>query len=158
MPKKKYIVDLTQAEKEELLEYINKGESSARKIKRANILLLADRGKTDKQIVESLATSMPTVQRIRQRFVEGNLEYALNEKGRSGRPKKFDDKQEAYLVALACSTAPQGYKCWTMQLLAKRLMEMEVIEQISDETVRLRLKKQSQTLATKPMVYFQRNF
>jgi transposase len=141
MPKKKYIVELNQAEKEELLEYINQGESSARKIKRANILLLADKDKTDKQIVESLSTSMPTVQRIRQRFVEGNLEYALNEKRRSGRPLEFDDKQEAYLVALACSTAPQGRKCWTMQLLADRLLEMEVVDKISDETVRLRLKK-----------------
>jgi hypothetical protein len=73
--------------------------------------------------------------------VEGNLEYALNEKRRSGRPLEFDDKQEAYLVALACSTAPQGRKCWTMQLLADRLLEMEVVDKISDETVRLRLKK-----------------
>jgi len=141
MPKKKYIVELNQAEKEKLLDYINQGERPARKIKRANILLLADSGKPDRQIVDSLSSSMATVQRIRQRFVEGNLEYALNEKRRSGRPVEFDEKQEAYLVALACSTAPPGHKCWTMQLLANRLLEMEVVDKISDETVRLRLKK-----------------
>jgi len=146
MPKKKYIVELTQGEREERLEDINQGQNSARKIKRANILLLANNGKTDHQIVESLSTSIATVQRTRQRFVEGNLEYALNEKRRSGRPREFDDKQEAYLVALACSTAPEGRKCWTMQLLAERLMEMEVIDQVSDETVRLRLKKTKSNL------------
>lgn len=141
MPKKKYVVELTTAEKEELLDQINQGQNSARKIKRANILLLADQGKTDQQIVKNLSTSMATVQRTRQRFVEGNLQYALNEKRRSGRPREFDEKQEAYLVALACSNAPEGRKCWTMQLLAERLMEMDVVDQISNETVRLRLKK-----------------
>jgi len=141
MPKKKYIVELSQAEQEELLEYVNKGETAARKIKRANILLLADASKSDTQIVEILHTSMATVQRTRQRFVEGNLEFALNEKQRSGRPVEFDDRQEAYLLALACSHPPAGHKCWTMQLLANRLMEMEVVEKISDEMVRLRLKK-----------------
>ena len=141
MPKKKYIVELTQAEKEELLEYINKGKTAARKIKRTNILLLANEGHTDVQIVDTLQASMATVQRIRQRFVEGNLAFALNEKHRSGRPVEFDGNQEAYLVSLACSHPPQGRKCWTMQLLANRLIEMEVIEKVSDETVRLRLKK-----------------
>lgn len=141
MPKKKYIVELTEAEKERLLEQINHGKGSARTIKRANILLLADQGKSDPEIVASLSTSLATVERTRQRFVEGNLSYALSEKRRSGRPKTFDEKQEAYLVALACSQAPEGRKCWTMQLLANRLLELAVTDEISAETVRLRLKK-----------------
>ena len=141
MPKEKYIVELNEAEKNELLEHINTGETSARKIKRANILLLADIGKTDSEIVNSLHTSLATVHRTRQRFVEGNLEFVLNEKRRSGRPLEFDEKQEAYVVALACSQPPEGQSKWTMQLLANRLIEMNVVDKISDETVRLRLKK-----------------
>jgi len=73
--------------------------------------------------------------------VEGNLEYALNEKRRSGAPRKFDGKQEAYLVALACSPPPAGRVRGTLQLLAAKLVEWKVVDAISDETVRLRLKK-----------------
>jgi hypothetical protein len=73
--------------------------------------------------------------------VEGNLEFALNEKRRSGRPLEFNEKQEAYLVALACSQPPEGQCHWTMQLLADRLIQLQVVDKISDETVRLRLKK-----------------
>ncbi len=138
---KKYIVDLTDEEREELIELLNKGEASARKLKRVNILLLADVGKTDANIVEALHTSQATVQRIRQRFVEGNLGKALNDDPRSGRPIEFTGEQEAHLVALACSKPPAGRKCWTMQLLADKLIERQVVETVSDETVRLRLKK-----------------
>jgi transposase len=141
MPKEKYIVELNEAEKNELLEHINRGQTAARQIKRANILLLADKGKTDPEIVKSLHTSLATVHRTRQRFVEGNLEFALNEKRRSGRPLEFNEKQEAYLVALACSQPPEGQCNWTMQLLANRLIELQVVDKVSDETVRLRLKK-----------------
>jgi len=138
---KKYIVDLTDEEREELLDRLNKGETSARKLKRVNILLLADVGQTDATIAETLHTSQATVQRIRQRFVEGNLAKALNDDPRSGRPIEFSGEEEAHLVALACSKPPPGRKCWTMQLLADKLIERRVVETISDETVRLRLKK-----------------
>ena len=138
---KKYIVDLSQEEKEELIELTAKGEISARKLKRCHMLLLANEDKTDSAIAETLHSSVATVQRIRRRFVEGNLERGLNDNPRSGRPVEFTGKQEAHLVALACSNPPPGRKCWTMQMLADRLIERKVVETVSDETVRLRLKK-----------------
>jgi len=136
-----YHVDLTEEEREQVLKLIRTGKSSARKVNRARILLLAEEGKLDREIQEALHTSRSTVERTRKRFVEGNLEYALNEKRRSGAPRKFDGKQEAYLVALACSPPPAGRVRWTLQLLAAKLVEWKVVDAISDETVRLRLKK-----------------
>ena len=136
-----YHVDLTEEERESLLQLIRTGKPSARKVTRARILLLADEGKLDREIQEALHTGLSTIERTRKRFVEGNLEYALNEKKRSGAPRKFDGKQEAYLVALACSPPPSGRVRWTLQLLSDKLVELGVVEKISDETVRLRLKK-----------------
>lgn len=139
--KKVYVVDLTKEEKAELLELVGKGEARARKMNRAHILLLADEGRTDKDIAEALHTSPSTVERTRRRFVEGGLEHALNESPRPGGRRKLDGHQEAYLVALACSDPPEGKKRWSMQLLADRLVELEIVEEISDETVRRMLKK-----------------
>ena len=136
-----YHVDLTEEERESLLQFIRTGKPSARKVNRARILLLADEGKLDREIQEALHTGLSTIERTRKRFVEGNLEYALNEKKRSGAPRKFDGKQEAYLVALACSPPPSGRVRWTLRLLSDKLVELGVVEKISDETVRLRLKK-----------------
>ena len=73
---------------------------------------------------------------IRRRFVEGNLEHALNEDPRPGAKRKLDDKQEAFLIATACSTPPEGRKEWTMQLLANRMVEIKQVDTLSDETVR----------------------
>jgi transposase len=139
--KKVYVVDLTKEEKAELLELVGKGETRARKMNRAHILLLANEGRTDKDIAEALHTSPSTVERTRRRFVEGGLERALNESPRPGGKRKLTGKQEAYLVALACSDPPEGKKRWTMQLLADRFVEMGVVEGISDETVRRTLKR-----------------
>jgi transposase len=139
--KKVYVVDLTKEEKAELLELVGKGEARARKMNRAHILLLANEGRTDKDIAEALHTSPSTVERTRRRFVEGGLERALNESPRPGGKRKLTGKQEAYLVALACSDPPEGKKRWSMQLLADRLVELEIVEEISDETVRRTLKK-----------------
>jgi transposase len=136
-----YHVNLTNEERESLLKLIRSGKPSARKVNRARILLLADEGKTDQNIQEALHTSRSTIERTRKRFVEGNLEYALSEKKRSGAPRKFDGKQEAYLVALACSKPPAGRARWTLQLLSDKLVELGIVDEISDETVRLRLKK-----------------
>jgi transposase len=83
------------------------------------------------------------VERIRQRFVEDGLEAALSERPRPGGQRKLAGTQEAFLIALACSTPPEGRTCWTMQLLADRLVELQVVEAISDETVRRTLKKTS---------------
>lgn len=136
-----YVVDLTEEERTFLLNLIKSGEHSARKINRARILLLADEDKRDREIAEALHTSVSTVQRTRQRFVEGNLERALNEDPRPGGQKKLDGKGEAVLLALSRSEPPAGRKKWTMQLLADRLVELKIVDSISDETVRRELKK-----------------
>ena len=138
---KTYIVDLTQAEKQRLLELTNKGQSGARKIKRANILLLADTGKTDKEIANVLHTSIRTVERIRQKFVAGNLDFALGEQSRSGRIPKLNDKVEAILMTVAQSVPPEGRRRWTLKLLTDRLVTLTELDNISCESVRLVLKK-----------------
>jgi transposase len=141
MPKKLYIVDLAEDERQQLLELIRKGRVSARKLNRAHILLQADDGATDKAIAAALHIAYTTVGRIRKRFVEGNLERALNEDPRPGKVPILDDKQEAFLIALACSAPPEGRKHWTMQLLANQLIRLGRVDTISDETVRRTLKK-----------------
>jgi transposase len=143
-----YHVDLTEDERAYLLQFIKIGERSARKINRARILLLAAEGKKDEAIADSLHTSVPTVQRTRKRFVEeGGLE-ALNERPRPGGRirKKLDEKGIAILETLARSEPPAGQKNWTMQLLADRLVELKVVDRISDETVRKELKKSGSSL------------
>lgn len=139
--KKLYVVDLGEEEKEQLEELTNKGQSAARKIKRAHILLLANEGLKDKEIARALNAAVTTVERIRKRFVEEGLEAAISERPRPGAKRSLDGHQEAHLVALACSDPPQGRECWTMQLLADRLVQVGVIEEISDETVRRTLKR-----------------
>jgi len=141
MPKKKYIVDLTETERAQLLGLIKKGKLSARKVTRAHILLQASDGVIDDLIAASLHVGRTTVERTRRRFVEGNLERALNEDPRPGGKRKLDEKQEAFLIATACSTPPHGRKEWTMQLLAEELVRLQQVESISDETVRRVLKK-----------------
>jgi len=141
MPKKIYIVDLTEDERGELLDLIKKGKPSARKVARSHILLQADEGATDKVIAVSLHVGRATVERTRKRFVEGNLERALNEDPRPGRMPKLNDKQEAFLIATACSTPPEGRKEWTMQLLADAMVRLKQVDTLSDETVRRALKK-----------------
>jgi hypothetical protein len=138
---KKYIVDLSEAEKTELIKLTQKGRPGARKIKRANILLLANVGKPDLEIAELLHTSWLTVLRTRHRFVEGNLDFALNELPRAGRLPKIDDKMETILTTLAQSQPPDGRVRWTLQLLADRLIALTHLESLSYEAVRLVLKK-----------------
>lgn len=148
MPKKIYIVDLTEEERTSLLDLIKSGEHSARKLNRARILLLANEGETDEKIAQVLHTSVPTVQRTRQRLVERNLERALNERPRLGSLllKKLNEKGEAVLETLARSEPPEGRKRWTLQLLADRLVILKVVGSISRETVRLELKKRGLSL------------
>ncbi|KCZ73167.1 hypothetical protein ANME2D_00227 [Candidatus Methanoperedens nitroreducens] len=141
MPKKIYTVNLTEDERTYLLSLFKGGKHPARRLNRARILLLADKGKTDEAIEEALYIGFSTVGRIRKKFVEGGLEYALNELPRPGGERKLKGKQEAFLIALACSNPPEGRKTWTMQLLADKLVELGTIDSISDETVRRVLKK-----------------
>lgn len=141
MPKKIYNVNLTEDERTYLLNLFKGGKHPARKLNRARILLLADEGKNDEAIEEVLHISFSTVKRTRKKFAEGGLEHALNELPRPGGERKLEGKQEAFLVALACSNPPEGRKTWTMQLLADRLVELGTVDSISDETVRRVLKK-----------------
>ncbi len=103
--------------------------------------MLADEGAKDEAIADSLHVSLATVWRTRQRFVRESLDKALAERPRPGAKRILDGKQEAFLVALACTDSPDGQEHWTMQLLADRLVQLEVVEAISDETVRRVLKK-----------------
>jgi transposase len=132
------------------LSLIATGKAAALKRAHARILLKADAGAggpawVDTRIAEALEVSVPTVERVRQRFVEQGLEAALGRKRqeRPSRERKLDGRAEARLIALACSAPPEGRAEWTMQLLADRLVELRVVESICDETVRRALKKTS---------------
>jgi transposase len=140
---KKYLVNLTEEERATLLTLTKRGTVAARKLTRAHILLHADGQATDGDIAQALHIGTATVERTRTRFVEEGLEAALDERPRPGGQRKLGGKQEALLVALACSTPPDERKCWTMQLLADKLVELKQVESISDETVRRTLKKTS---------------
>ena len=140
---KKYIVKLTPKERKTLLAIVGKGKNKASMIQRAHILLKSDEGKTDETIAELLYISDDTVARTRQRFCENGLDTALNDLAHPGSEGKLDDGQEAYLVALACSDAPEGRQRWTLELLTRQLVDDGIVEKISTETVRLVLKKQT---------------
>lgn len=139
MPKKQHVVVLTEKERQELAQIVKRGQHPARMIRRAQALLWSEQGKTDEEIADLQAVTPLTVAKTRQRWME---KKSLQDKPRPGRERKLDGKQEAFLVALACSDAPGERENWTMQLLADRLVELNIIEEpISDETVRRRLKK-----------------
>jgi transposase len=141
MPAKKYIVTLSPEEREELLKLTKAGEVSARKMKRAQILLKSDEGWKDREIIGALNTSGSTVERIRKRYVEGGLEKALNDDPRPGAKRKLEGRGEAYLLALTCSEAPDDHDHWALRLLADKLVEVGAVKSISHETVRQALKK-----------------
>jgi transposase len=145
---KKYKVTLTAEERQQLHELISAGKASAKKLTHARILLKADAAPggpawSDSRIAEAAEVNVATVERVRQRFVEQGLEAALVRKkqDRPSRERKLDGAAEARLVALACARPPDGRACWTMQLLADKLVELEVVDAVSDETVRRTLKK-----------------
>jgi transposase len=141
MPAIKYVIDLTDVEREQLKEVTRRGSSPARKLKRAMILLKADEGSDDEQVARMLDVGIATVGRIRKRFVEEGLEAAISERPRSGRPTEIGGKQQAHIIALACSQPPDGHARWSMRLLAQRAVELEIVESISHERVRTLLKK-----------------
>lgn len=143
----KYIVKLTEEEREFLKNLINTGRVSARKLVHARILLAADineenPGKTDEEIAKILHISSRNVQRIRQRFVEEGIESALERKKHCcTKPRKLDGNQEAILIAKCCGEPPEGRSRWTLRLLADSLIQEEVVSSIAPETVRQVLKK-----------------
>jgi transposase len=147
---KRYIVTLTAEERQGLHGLIAAGKAAAKKLVHARILLKADAAEggpawPDHRIAEAIEVSVATIERVRQRFVEQGLEAALTRKAqdRPSRAPTLDGRAEARLIALACSAPPDGRKSWTMQLLADRLVELEVVPVVSDETVRRVLKKTS---------------
>lgn len=140
-PLKKYLVQLTEDERSQLVALTRKGKASARRLKRALVLLAASAGDKDEDIASKVQVGVRSIERMRQRFVEEGLEAALSERPRPGKARLLDGKQEALLIAITCSTPPPGRAQWTMKLLADRLVELEEVETISDETVRRVLKR-----------------
>ncbi len=138
---KKHVVNLTPKERATLLAIVSKGRRKASEIRRAHTLLKSAEGKTDREIMEMLYIGEETVRRTRRRFYEKGLEAALEDKPRPGRDGKLEEKQEAYLIALACTDPPPGQARWTLELLVQRLVADGIVVSIAPETVRLALKK-----------------
>jgi transposase len=137
----KYKVVLTELEQEELNQMTNKGKHSVRSLKRAHILLMSHKGIPAAEISEQFSIDEATVYRTRRYFVEYGLEEALHDAPRSGQPRKLDANQEALLVAIACTDAPEGRSRWTLSLLGEQLLALTDLDDISPETIRQRLKE-----------------
>jgi transposase len=135
----RYRVELSQAERDELKALLSGGRHAVRKVKRAQILLAADAGASDEEIATSLGVGGSTVYRTKRRFVLGNLELALREEPRPGAERKLSGKEEALLVATACSSPPEGRARWTLDLLAGAMVRLTEHDSISRDTVRRRL-------------------
>jgi transposase len=146
MTAKKYRVRLTKRQRKKLKKLSHSGVISARKLNRAQVLLLSDEGrptgrKTDQQIAEILEISKATVVRLRRQFVQEGFEASLNEKARSGRPDQLSGLDKVAVTALACTKPPVGYANWSLRLLADKLVELELVDTISHTSVKDVLKK-----------------
>lgn len=144
--RKKYIVRLTDQERDQLREVVRKLKGTSQKVKRAQILLKADASGPawkDREIADAFDCRVQTVESLRQRLVERGFDEALNGRPRkhSPTPKVLDGKQEAQVIALRLSEPPQGDNNWTLRLLARKVVELEIVESISRETIRRTLKK-----------------
>lgn len=143
---KLYRIELTSEQRKSLRKIVRIGRNKAKVITHAHILLKSDEGKTDKEIADLLYIGEETVRRVRQRYCHDGLELALHGKPYPKGEPSLTDKQEAYLVALACSDPPEGRSRWTVELLTERMMSDQVVESISREKVRLTLKKTNSSL------------
>lgn len=141
MPRAKYLVRLTAEEREQVTQIVRRGVAPARQTTRARVLRKADEGWEDGAIAEALEIGVSTVWRTRKRYVEEGLDSALRERPRPGPRPKLDGKQEAHLIAVACSRAPDGHARWTLRLLADKVVELGFTEEYSYEAVRRVLKK-----------------
>lgn len=139
-------VKLSPSEIEFLRTFKSSGRRSQREYDRASILLLLDKGKRDAEIVDFLEVERTTVWRTRKRYLEEGLEKSLQEKERSGQPKKYGVKQEAEIIALACSDPPEGRARWSLELLTDKLSYQKGLKNINRETIRLILKKTNVSL------------
>ena len=143
---KKYTVDLESAERSQLEDIVKRLKGSSQKVKRANILLKSNASGpcwTDAKIAEALDCRTKTVENVRKRFVEEGFEIALNGKKREKPPtsKLLDGEQEAKIIALRLGKPPKGYGKWTLRLLARKVVELEIVDTVSYQTVRRTLKK-----------------
>ena len=148
---KKYIVRLTAEERKELEILVKKGKTQAYRMKHANILLAVDTdgpNLSDEDSAQIFGCHQNTVRNVRQRFVEQGIEVALERKKRDKPPRelKIDGEKEAQLIAIACSEPPAGRAKWTLKMLAERLVELDIVDTISDQTVRRTLKKMNLSL------------
>ena len=148
---KKYIVRLKDQERKELENIARKGKTQAYRIKHANILLAVDAdgpNLSDEDSAQIFVCHQNTVRNVRQRFVEQGIEVALERKKRDKPPREFkiDGEKEAQLIAIACSEPPAGRAKWTLKMLADKLVELDIVDTISDQTVRRTLKKTNLSL------------
>jgi transposase len=155
MPRKKYLINLNEEERETLQTLTRKGKAKARQFKRAMILLKAYEGLSDPETMAALNVSRPCVERIRKRFVADGMERALNEDPRPGQKRRLDGRAEATLLAIACTEAPEGYGHWSLRLLAGKLVQLGVVNIVSYETVRQTLKKRTESLAARDVVHLE---
>jgi transposase len=146
MMPKKYIVELTPEERKKLIAVVSKGRNKALVIRRAHILLKSDEGKTDAEIAQMFYIDPDTVHRVRKSYSQLGLADTLTGKAYPEQEPLLDEKQEAYLIALACTEPPRGFARWTLVMLAKQLVKDDVVESISAESVRLVLKKTNLSL------------
>lgn len=145
---KNHCVKLTEQQHQYLQKIVETGKDKARKITRCRILLLADeaKGKTDGEISDALNVCLATIFNTRRKYHHDGLEGAINERPRSGQPIKFKGKDRAKITALACSKPPEGHSKWSLRLLSDRVIELDIVEDISHESVRSILKKTNSSL------------
>ena len=141
MANEKHEVQLKETERRKLIGIVSKGRNKAVVIQRAHILLKVDEGKTDVEISEMLYVSEQTIRRTRQRYVQEGLQAALEDKPHPATGSELDEKQEARIIALACSEPPAGQARWTLELLTQEVLKDGIVTHLSPETVRLLLKK-----------------
>jgi transposase len=146
MSKEKHEVRLLEVERKKLLAIISKGRNKAVVIQRAHILLKVDEGKTDAEISQLLYVSEQTIRRTRLRFAQDGLQAALEDKPHPASGSALDEKQEARVIALACSEPPAGRARWTLELLTQEVLKDGIVTHLSPETVRLLLKKTNSNL------------
>lgn len=153
---KKYVVKLSDDERTRLNELLRKGKSPSKRLLKARILLKADASKagegwSDRRIIEALETNAPMVYRVRQQLVEEGLDAVLSRKQRATPAVRriFDGEKEAKLIALACSRPPEGRVRWTLRLLEEKVVELNIVDRASDNTIGRTLKKMSSGLISR---------
>jgi len=146
-------ISLTEEDREFLEQFVKKGTKKARSIARARILLFADEGYRHDEISKMTNIHRQGIWRIKKRYLEEGVNSAINEKPRSGQPKKYTEQEEIEIIATACTSPPKGQKRWSVRLLTDKMKRRKGFETINRETVRLILKKQSKTLVEEKVVY-----